>query len=446
LVKPRAACAEIRGEVVNQLEGARAIFAHIAEHLQGDISVELWNGEVLPLGPDARDDIRIVIACPSAIGRLVRSPRLMTLVEVYIDGDLDIRGGSPLEALQRWDHLRAVRLKRVVDKKLILRAALPFLTATKPRTGALGFGDRVRAVFGRGRDDMAMIQFHYDVSNAFYQLFLDPEMQYSSAVFATPETSLAEAQLAKMELICRKLMLKPGERLFDLGCGWGGLACHAAEFHGVAVHGVTLSQEQYDLAQERVHRRGLTERITIELRDYRTIDTPEAYDKISQIGMFEHVGIDNHDQHYRQMHRLLKKGGLYLHQATTRRATKDLSKFRKRTAYMAVINRYIFPGGELDYIGMTTTNLERHGFEVRDVETMREHYYRSLKAWSENLYANREVAIAEAGLTRTRLWLLYLALSCTGFKRGVLCDFQTVAAKRQAELSGLPLDRGLLYR
>ncbi len=427
------------------LEGARTIIAHIAEQLQADASIQLWNGEVLPLGPNARDDIRIVIASPGVIGTLIRSPKLMTLVEIYIAGGIDITGGSPLEALQRWDHLRAVRLAKSVDRALILKAGWPFLFAFEGTDDTLSFGQRVGALFGRGRDDTAMIQFHYDVSNAFYALFLDPAMQYSSAVFASPETTLADAQIAKMDLICRKLMLNDGDHMLDLGCGWGGLACHAAEHFGARVHGVTLSEAQRERAVARAAERGLSDRVTIELRDYRTIktpgETPGAYTKIAQVGMFEHVGIDNYDTHYRQMHRLLVPHGLYFHQATTRRATLDITQFRKRTAYMKVINRYIFPGGELDYIGMTTTDLERHGFEVRDVESMREHYYLSLKAWSENLYANREAAIAEAGLTRTRLWLLYFALSCTGFYRGVLCDFQTLAQKRQAGLSGLPFDR-----
>ena len=423
------------------LEGARTIIAHIAERLQADASIQLWNGEVLPLGPNARDDIRIVIASPGVIGTLIRSPKLMTLVEIYIAGGIDITGGSPLEALQRWDHLRAVRLAKSVDRALILKAGWPFLFAFEGTDDTLSFGQRVGALFGRGRDDTAMIQFHYDVSNAFYALFLDPAMQYSSAVFASPETSLADAQIAKMDLICRKLMLNDGDHMLDLGCGWGGLACHAAEHFGARVHGVTLSEAQRERAVARAAERGLSDRVTIELRDYRTIETPGAYTKIAQVGMFEHVGIDNYDTHYRQMHRLLVPHGLYFHQATTRRATPDITQFRKRTAYMKVINRYIFPGGELDYIGMTTTDLERHGFEVRDVESMREHYYLSLKAWSENLYANREAAIAEAGLTRTRLWLLYFALSCTGFYRGVLCDFQTLAQKRHAGLSGLPFDR-----
>lgn len=424
-----------------QLADARAIIRHIAVRLEADCSVELWNGEVVPLGPGARDDVRIRIASPAAIGRLVRSPRLTTLVEVYLAGDLDITGASPLDALQRWDHLRAVNLKRNVDKALMLRHALPFLLARKPADAGLNFTERVRRIAGRGRDDQGMIQFHYDVSNAFYALFLGEAMQYSSAVFDSFDTDLDTAQRAKLDLICTKLRLAPGVRLLDIGCGWGGLACHAAEHYGATVHGVTLSQAQLDAALEWVRAKRLQNRVTLELRDYRTLDGLEAYDAIAQIGMFEHVGIDNHDLFFAQMARLLKPAGLYLHQATTRRATRDLGKFRKQSAYMKVINRWIFPGGELDYVGMTATNLERWGFEVRDIETMREHYHLTLKAWSERLYARREEAAAEAGETRTRLWLLYFALSCMGFWRGVLCDFQTLAQKKVTGLSGLPLRR-----
>lgn len=420
-----------------QLAAARAIVAEIARHLQADCSVELWTGEVLPLGEGARDDIRVRLASPAAIGRLIRSPRLTTLVEVYLAGDLDIVGGSPLEALQRWDHLRAVHLKRHVDRRLMLRNALPFVTARKPEDAGLGFAARVRRVAGRGRDDLGMIQFHYDVSNAFYALFLGEQMQYSSAVFAAFDEDLDAAQRRKLDLICTKLRLAPGTRLLDIGCGWGGLAAHAAEHYGATVHGVTLSAAQLEVARARTARFG--ERVTLELRDYRTLDAADSYDAIAQIGMFEHVGIDNHDTFFAQMARLLRPGGLYLHQATTRRATRDLAKFRRQSAYMKVINRWIFPGGELDFIGMTATNLERWGFEVRDVETMREHYHLTLKAWSERLYARREEAAAEAGLTRTRLWLLYFALSCMGFQRGVLCDFQTLAQKKVTGLSGLPL-------
>ena len=328
---------------MTQVEAARAIIAHIAGHLQADLCVELWNGEVLPLGEDARSDIRVRIASPAAIGRLVRSPKRMTLIELYLAGDIDIVGGSLAEAFTRYDHLRSLELVRGLDRKLILRNALPFLLAGTGRSEELGFAGGVSAVFGRGRNDASMVSHHYDVSNAFYALFLDATMQYSAGYFATPDVSLDDAQVAKLDRICRKLQLAPGQRLFDLGCGWGGLACHAAEHYGAAVHGVTLSQEQFALAQQRVRQRKLDHLVTIELRDYRSLDTPGAYDAVSQIGMFEHVGLSNHDGHFAQIHRLLKAGGLYMHQSITRRAPLDLASFRKPTSYMQFINRYIFP-------------------------------------------------------------------------------------------------------
>ena len=422
---------------MTRLDAARIIIAHIAQHLQADLSVELWNGEIVPLGDNARSDIRLVIATPAAIGTLVRSPRRMTIIELYLAGDIDIAGGSLAEAFSRYDHLRSLELPRLIDRKLILRHALPFLFARSKHDDGMDFAGRVRSVFGRGRDDAAMVQHHYDVSNAFYALFLDTEMQYSAGYFATPDTSLEDAQIAKMDRICRKLRLAPGQRLFDLGCGWGGLACHAAEHFGVEVHGVTLSKEQLELARARVRDRKLDHLVQLELRDYRTIDTPGAYHAISQIGMFEHVGLKNHDGHFQQMHRLLCDRGLYVHQSITRRAPLDLATFDKSTFYMQFINRYIFPGGELDYFGMTATNLERHRFEVLDVEAMREHYYRAMKIWAERLDKNRAAAVAEAGVTRTRLWLFYLTMCSIGFERGVLCDFQILAQKRVTGLSGV---------
>lgn len=424
---------------MNRLEAARAIVAEVARHLEGDLCVELWNGEVLPLGPNARDDIRIRVNSPGAIGRLVRSPRLTTLVEVHVGGGIDIVGASPLEALGRWEHLKAVHLKRHLDKRKVLRAALAFWNARDPGDDGLSFAGAVRRIAGRGRDDLAMVQHHYDVSNAFYALFLGEAMQYSAGLFDSVDQDLDAAQQAKLEHICRKLMLAPGKRMLDIGCGWGGLACHAARHFGATVLGVTLSAAQHEAAVARAERMGVSDRVTFELRDYRELS--ETYDAVAQVGMFEHVGLANHDAFFAKVADLLAPGGLYLHHAITRRAPRDLARFGKRTAYMAVINKWIFPGGELDYLGLTLTNLERWGFEVRDVESTREHYYLALKGWSERLWARREEAVAEAGEARTRLWLLYFALCCTGFWRGPICDFQTLAQKKVTGLSGLPLRR-----
>ena len=427
-----------------RLEAARRLVDEVAAGLQADLSVRLWDGAVLPLGPGARSDIRLAVNTPAALRRLVLSPRLMTVVELYAAGDLDIEGGSPLEAARRWDHMRALRLARGLDKRRLLGALWPFVVG-RSGTGmhAPAFDRAVEAKVERGRDDKALIQFHYDLSNDFYGLFLDPEMVYSSAYFAGPDTPLDEAQAAKIDLTCRKLRLQPGDRFLEIGCGWGGVLCHAAKTYGVTAHGITLSQAQLDFAKAKIRRLGLEDRVTVELKAYGALEG--EFDKIASIGMFEHVGLDNHDAYFTKMHTLLRPRGLYLHQATTRMATRDIKRFRRRTAYQDVITRFIFPGGELDYVGLTATNLERLGFEVIDVETWREHYQRTLEHWAERLYARREEAEAEVGPARTRLWLLYFALFALAFERNTVSDFQVLASKRRRGPSGLPWSRADLY-
>lgn len=429
-----------------RVEAARRIVAHVAEHLRADLSLRLWTGEVLPLGPGARDDIQIVIARPSAVRRLLLKPGLMTVFELFATGDLRVEGADPLEAADRWDHGRAVHLARNVDKWLIAREATPFLLnggdegATQlPAWDATG-DDGVGAARA-GRRDQDFIQFHYDVGNDFYALFLDPEMVYSSAYFPSHEATLEEAQAEKLDRICRKLRLKPGQKLLDVGCGWAGLSCWAAQNYGVTVHGVTLSQAQLDYGRAKVERLGLQDKVTLELKDYRQVEG--QYDAISQVEMFEHVGFANHQTHFLEMKRLLKPGGLYFHQASVRRGGRDAIR---PTPTTRVITRFIFPGGELDTIGITVTNLGRLGFETLDVEDMREHFELTLREWTRRLYARREEAYALAGEARTRLWLIYFALFAKGFERGSVLVYQTVAQKRRPGPSGLPLDRKSLYQ
>lgn len=427
---------------------ARRIVGHIAEHLKADLSLRLWNGEVLPLGPDARDDIQVVIARPSAVRRIILKPTLMTLFELFASGDLKVEGGSPLEAADRWDHGRAVHLTRSLDRWLVAREALPFLLG-RGEGGAEALpawdatGDDGVGQDRSGRRDQDFIQFHYDVGNDFYGLFLDPEMVYSSAYFTSHDATLEAAQQEKLDRICRKLRLKPGQRMLDVGCGWGGLSCWAASKYGVHVHGVTLSQAQLDFARAKVERLGLSDRVTLELKDYREVDDRGAYDAIAQVEMFEHAGFANHERHFEQMRRLLKPGGLYFHQASVRRGGKGELR---PTPTTKVITRFIFPGGELDTIGMTVTNLGRLGFETLDVEDMREHFELSLREWTRRLYERRADAYRLAGEARTRLWLIYFALFAKGFERGAVQVYQTVAQKRRAGPSGLPLDRASLYR
>lgn len=432
-----------------RIEAAKRIAAHVAEKVDADLSLELWNGEVVPLGAKARADIRIRIAHPDVIRRMLLSPKLMTIYALYASGDFDIVGGTPLEAIERWDHMKALGMARGLSKWWLIQNLLPFVFSRRDVAG-IDAGNAYTASVAKkpeaGRNDKELIQFHYDVSNEFFGLFLDPEMVYSSAYFQDDETTLEEAQIFKLDMICRRLRLKPGDKLLDIGCGWGGLICHAVTNYGVTAHGVTLSQKQFDFVTAKLARLGISDKVKLELKDYREIEGSEVYDKIAQIEMFEHVGLDNHDRHFLQMHKLLKPRGLYLHQASTRRATRDLSKFRKQTAYMKFITTCIFPGGELDHIGLTVTNLERLGFEVHDVEDWREHFSRTTRCWSERLAANRDKAEAEVGAAKTRLWLAYFAMTTLGFWRGPILVYQTLASKRRSGPSGLPWTRKDLYR
>jgi len=428
-----------------RLVAARRLLKHAAQELQADLSVRLWNGEIVPLGPQARQDVLLTIESPDAISRLVRRPRLTTLVELLATGELGIEGGTLLDVAARRGSISRKGLLKRLDKRLLVTSLLPFVfgrhASSLPNhayAGAQTARDR------DGRDNKALVQFHYDLSNAFYALFLDPEMVYSCAYFPNWEASLEEAQVAKLDMICRKLRLKPGERFLDIGCGWGGLVCHAARHYGVQAHGVTLSLAQLDFAKEKIQRLGLQDRVTVELRDYRELSG--TWDKIASIGMFEHVGLDNHAAYFTKMRDLLRPQGLLLNHAITRRAKRDARAFRrKRPEYAAVVN-YIFPGSELDHIGNSVASMERHGFEVHDVEGWREHYARTTRLWCERLYANREAAEREVGAAKTRLWLLYLAGVSLGFDGGSIGIFQTLASKRTRGPSGLPPTRADLYR
>jgi cyclopropane-fatty-acyl-phospholipid synthase len=287
------------------------------------------------------------------------------------------------------------------------------------------------------RRDRASVRHHYDVSNRFYELLLGPSLVYSCAYFADAADSLECAQERKLELICRKLRLQPGERLLDIGCGWGSLVLHAAARHGVRALGVTLSEPQAELARRRIEAAGLSDRVEVRVLDYRELDEA-PFDKIASVGMYEHVGRAQLETYVEAVHGLLRPGGLFLNHGITR-----LNALPARGP--TFINRYVFPDGELHPVNDIIAALEGGGFEVRDVESMREHYALTLRCWLRNLAANCDEAIAEVGAERERVWRLYMLGSAQGFETGEIGIYQTLAAREGAP-HPLPLDRAELLR
>lgn len=424
----------------------RRLASYIGERLQADVSLKLWDGSLIPLGSSARSDLAFVIRSPGAVRRLMLSPKLTTFFALLASGDLDIEGGSFLEAVRRIDHRKALRIGRSLDKRLLLKSLWPFLFTPYRSKAPTGFHGVVTRRVESGRNDRELVQFHYDVSNAFYATFLGAEMVYSCAYFERPDASLDEAQRAKLDMICRRLRLTRGERFLDIGCGWGALICHAAQHYGVHALGVTLSQQQFDYVQERIRMLGLADRVTVELRDYRDVEgTRPPFDKISQIELFEHIGLANHDRHFETIYRLLRPRGLYLHHSCTRRLTRDPKKRMRTRAYQAFLGDFVLPGTELDHIGGTLSALERHGFEVHDVENWREHFQKTAELWAARLEANREAAEAIVGYEKTRLWLLFFSIFALAFERNACLVFQTLASRRSVGASGLPLTRSDLY-
>ncbi|HWM81607.1 MAG TPA: cyclopropane-fatty-acyl-phospholipid synthase family protein [Pseudolabrys sp.] len=427
----------------SRLAALKTLLGHLRERTSLEPGFVLWDGSTVP--PDySANALAIAIADEGAIAALLRKPKIDTFANLWAAGRIDIRNGTIFDIVERRPKVRSRDLRKSLDKRLAIATLLKFLFV--PRGGPWP----LEATARRGTSDNSEgenkqnIAYHYDVSNAFYELFLDAQMLYSCAYFTDWSNDLDTAQRDKLDMICRKLRLQQDERFLDIGCGWGALVCHAAEHYGVRAHGVTLSEEQLALARERVAARGLSDRVTLELKNYHALDG--EFDKIASIGMFEHVGIDNHPAYFNTINRLLRPRGLYLHHAIARPAKRTDREFRKHRPEFAALVRYIFPGGELDHIGMSAANLERHGFEVHDVEGWREHYARTCRLWHDRLVANKDAAIREAGEVKTRMWIAYFAGCAIAFERATVGIFQTLASKRARGPSGLPPTRADLYR
>lgn len=431
------------------LRASRELVRLIGEAFPLGIPVEFWDGSITLLGPAPRHPtLRLHLRDAGFLPSLIRRPRLDTLLRGYASGAVDLSGGTfiDLAALRPSEKPKAV-LKRVGLARL-LKAALP-VALGKGMAEGTGFDGQGRPLARTAaKENAADIPFHYDLSNEFYQLFLDVRMVYTCAYFAEWHEDIDRAQADKIEMICRKLRLTPGETLLDIGCGWGALLIHAAKHYGVKGHGVTLSPAQIEEGRRRVEEAGVGHLVTLELKPYEAMEG--QFDKIASIGMYEHVGFKAHETYFSAVNRLLKPGGLYLHHAITRRGRRSERAFHRMRPEYKAMTSYIFPGGEVDHIGHSTTMLEAHGFEVHDIEGWREHYSRTCRLWCERLHARRAEAEAMIGPERTRIWLAYLAGVSLAFGRGSLSLFQTLASKKKREGDRLALNvppsRADLYR
>jgi cyclopropane-fatty-acyl-phospholipid synthase len=398
--------------------------------LDSDLPVRLdcWDGS--SMGPV---DAGVVVRFRNrrALRRLVWAPNELGFARAYVSGDIQLEGDL-LDALTRLDQLADPERGPGVHIGRDTRAAIAKAVV---RLGALGPPPRPPAeeirLSGHRHDkrrDARAVSHHYDVGNEFYELVLGPSMVYSCAYFEQAPSasySLADAQHAKLELVARKLGLVPGMRLLDVGCGWGSFVVHAAREYGVRAVGVTLSDEQAAYAQDRAASLGLDELVEIRVQDYRDVlDGP--YDAIASIGMAEHVGLSQLGEYATRLHSLLSPGGRLLNHAISRRPGPHGDPRGDKTSF---IDRYVFPDGELHPLSTIVDVLESAGFEVRDVESLREHYADTLRAWVSNLEQNWDTAVRLSSAGRARVWRLYMAGSALGFQSNRLGINQVLAVK-----------------
>lgn len=403
-----------------------------------DFAVRLWNGQTWPVSLDCDPRFTVVIHRPSALRPMLLSRKDLYLSEAFIYGDLTVEGDlSGLFVLR--DYLEELRLS---PKRL---ARLAWLWLWLPGNGRAQRKTSQRPparLTGRRHSaerDRRAIAFHYDASNEFYATWLDQRMVYTCAYFPTGTEDLDTAQKCKLDYICRKLRLRPGERLLDIGCGWGGLVINAAERYGVHATGITLSEKQQALAQERIRAAGLKDRCAVELRDYRDV-YPEPFDKLVSVEMIEAVGKEQLPVYFSKAWQSLKPGGLFLNQGIGGPACE---RHRLKSKF---IDSYVWPDGELFDIGVLLEQAEMAGFEVMDVESLRQHYPLTLRHWRRRLEGNRDEALRYVDEPTFRVWQLYMTGAAYYFDIGRLNDYQVLLSKPTKEgHSSVPWSRADLY-
>ena len=397
----------------NPLDNA---ISRLKKNVTASVRLVLWDGREIALSDKPRVTVRLKgLRAATALAR----PTLLTLAEAYIDGEVELEG----------DVREAIRGAEAIAR------AIP-----RPLFQSEGPTNEHHSK----RDDREAIQHHYDVSNEFYALWLDPRMVYSCAYFHHEDDTLESAQLQKLDHICAKLRLAPGERFLDVGCGWGALVMRAAEKYGVHATGITLSENQHRLATERIRAAGLQDRCKVLLQDYRDLRGEGVYDKVASVGMFEHVGLRNLPVYFSVVRRLLKERGLFLNHGITSSDTRNRAVGLGAGEF---IGRYVFPKGELPHLHRAVHDLSEQDLEVHDVESLRPHYAKTLGIWSERFEKHMEAAVAHSSERTARIWRLYLAGCAYAFEQGWVSIYQVLASRQtKPGRTALPLTREWIYR
>ncbi|SFU98070.1 SAM-dependent methyltransferase [Pseudoduganella namucuonensis] len=392
-----------------------AWMASVRKQMALPLRIELWNGQHLDFSADPP---RVTIRLPRAsAARYLLTPSLANLGAAYVEGDIEVRGAAR-------------------DMIAVVNAlARSTLKAERGRWALLGR----RLGHTKARDADA-IRYHYDVSNEFYAQFLDPGMVYSCAYFERGDEDLATAQIKKIDHILAKIRLRPGQTLLDIGCGWGALAMRAASRHGARCVGVTLSQNQYALAQRRVREAGLAHLVEIRLQDYR--DVRGRFDRITSVGMFEHVGLRHLPEYFAAIGRLLEEDGVAMNHGIT---STDPDNGQTPYGGGEFIDKYVFPQGELAHLGQVLKAMQQGGLEAYDVENLRRHYARTCGIWTENFEAAADRVRELAGDKRFRIWHVYLAGCSYAFEQDWISLYQIVCGKAGRHPRALPWSRGYIY-